>query len=44
MAVYISPQVDVTVSFKELYGTLKNLETSYPESAFVVAGDLSKEI
>jgi hypothetical protein len=42
-AVYIPPQADTTAALKELHWTLCKLETTYPEDAFIVAGDFNKE-
>jgi hypothetical protein len=36
---YIPPQADTTMALKELHWTLCKLETTYPEAAFIVAGD-----
>jgi hypothetical protein len=41
-AVYIPPQADTTTALKELHWTLCKLETTYPEAAFIVAGDFNK--
>ena len=40
-AVYI-PQADTSTALKELHWTLCKLETTYPEAAFIVAGDFNK--
>jgi hypothetical protein len=40
--VYIHPQADTTTALKELHWTLCKLETIYPETAFVVAGNFNK--
>ena len=39
---YILPQADTSTALKELYWTLCKLETTYPEAAFIVAGDFNK--
>ena len=36
------PQADTTTALKELHWTLCKLETTYPEAAFIVAGDFNK--
>ena len=41
-AVYIPPQADTTTALRELHWTLCNLETIYPEAAFIVAVDFNK--
>ena len=40
--VYIPPQSDTSMALKELHLTLCKLETTYPEDAFIVAGDFNK--
>ena len=37
-----SPQADTTTALKELHWILCKLETTYPEDAFIVAGDFNK--
>ena len=41
-AVYIPPEADTMTALKELHWTLCKLETTYPEAAFIVAGDFNK--
>uniref|UniRef100_A0A4W5PN64 Endonuclease/exonuclease/phosphatase domain-containing protein n=1 Tax=Hucho hucho TaxID=62062 RepID=A0A4W5PN64_9TELE len=41
-AVYIPPQADTSTALKEIHWTLCKLETTYPEAAFIVAGDFNK--
>ena len=41
-AVYIPPQADTSMALNKLYLTLCKLETTYPEAAFIVAGDFNK--
>jgi hypothetical protein len=41
-AVYIPPQADTKTAIRELHWTLCQLETIYPEAAFIVAGDFNK--
>jgi hypothetical protein len=41
-AVYIPPQANTTTALKELGWTLSKLETTDPEAAFLVTGDLNK--
>ena len=40
--VYIPCQADTMTALKELHWTLCKLETTYPEAAFIVAGDFNK--
>ena len=40
--VYIPPQADTSTAIKELHWALCKLETTYPEAAFIVAGDFNK--
>ena len=37
-----TPQADTTTALKELHWTLCELETTYPEATFIVAGDFNK--
>jgi hypothetical protein len=39
---YIPPQAKTTTAFKKLHWTLCKLETTYPDAAFIVAGDFNK--
>ena len=39
---HIPPQADTTMAHKELHWTLCELETIYPEAAFIAAGDFNK--
>ena len=41
-AVYILPQADAKTALKELRWNLCKLENTYPEAAFIVAGDFNK--
>ncbi|CDR18940.1 unnamed protein product [Oncorhynchus mykiss] len=41
-AVYIPPQADTSMALNKLYLTLCKLESTYPEAAFIVAGDFNK--
>uniref|UniRef100_A0A8C7QER3 DNA-directed RNA polymerase n=1 Tax=Oncorhynchus mykiss TaxID=8022 RepID=A0A8C7QER3_ONCMY len=41
-AAYIPPQADISTALNKLYLTLCKLETTYPEAAFIVAGDFNK--
>ena len=43
-ALYTPPQADTTTALEVLHCTLCKLETTYPEAAFTVAGDLKKQI
>ena len=41
-ALYIPPQADTSMALNEQYLTLCKLETTYPEAAFIVAGDFNR--
>ncbi len=41
-AVYIAPQGNTDQALKELYGNISEQETTHPDAAFVVTGDLNK--
>ena len=43
-AAYIPPQADTSMTLNELHLTLCKLETTYPEAAFIVAGDKTRLI
>jgi hypothetical protein len=40
---YVPPQADTTTALKEIHWTLCKPETTYPEAAFIAAGDFNKE-
>ena len=40
--IYPPPQADTSTALKELHWTLCKLDTTYPEAAFIVAGDFNK--